>query len=181
MPVAPLRWLALALLALGMAAGVAPAGAHTALVATDPATDSALPAGPARVTAVFNEELQPAFGAMAVVGPDGNIWSDGDAEVLGATAAVALRPLGPAGRYTVNYRVTSADGHVVTGSWSFTVAVAGAGQPGPAVEPPMGQPGAPAAGPGRMPLWPFGVGAVVLAAGWLLARRVNRSRRGRGG
>ena len=32
---------------------------------------------------------------------------------------MAVRPLGPAGTYTVNYRLTSADGHVVNGSWSF--------------------------------------------------------------
>ena len=43
---------------------------------------------------------------MTVVGPDGNIWSNGDTRVQGAIASVAVRPLGPAGTYTVNYRVT---------------------------------------------------------------------------
>lgn len=140
--------------------------AHTALTASDPAADSTVATGPARITATFNEPLQPTFAAMTVVGPDGHLWSSGDAEVRDATVGVAVRPLGPAGRYTVNYRVTSADGHVVAGSWSFTVTAAGTGKPGPAVD---------AASPGdRIPLWPFAVGAVVLVAGaaaWAMRRR----------
>ena len=121
---------------------------------------------PARVSATFNEDLQPTFAAMTVVGPDGNLWSSGDPAVRGAVVGVAVRPLGPAGRYTVNYRVTSADGHVVTGSWSFAVTVPGTGIPGP-------QPAA-AALSDRIPLWPFIVGVVVLvaaAAAWGLRRR----------
>lgn len=166
-----LRALAAILLAAVLATpGVAPASAHTALVSSDPPADTTLTAAPTRVTATFNEELQTAFAAMTVVGPDGNLWSAGEPEVHGAVADVAVRPLGPSGTYTVNYRVTSADGHVVSGSWSFTVTVNGAGTPGP-----------PAAGTGsgtgsgdRIPLWPFGVGAVVLvaaAAAWSLRRR----------
>jgi methionine-rich copper-binding protein CopC len=152
---------------LGLFLGAAPppAAAHTALTATDPAADSSVTSGPTRVTATFNEELQPTFASMTVVGPDGNLWSSGDAEVRGATAGVAVRPLGPAGRYTANYRVTSADGHVVSGSWSFTVTVAGTGQPGPAVQNPRsGQ---------RIPLWPLAAGAAVLVAAaiaWRLRR-----------
>ena len=119
-----LRALAAILLAAVLATpGVAPASAHTALVSSDPPADTTLTAAPTRVTATFNEELQTAFAAMTVVGPDGNLWSAGEPEVHGAVADVAVRPLGPSGTYTVNYRVTSADGHVVSGSWSFTVTV----------------------------------------------------------
>lgn len=144
----------------------APAAAHTVLTATDPAADTTLQTGPTRVTATFNEDLQPTFAAMTVVGPDGNLWSQGETEVRGATASVGLRPLGPSGRYTVNYRVTSSDGHVVSGSWSFSVTQASTGTPGPSPE-------SPAAG-SRIPLWPFIVGATVLIAGavaWGLRRR----------
>lgn len=163
-----LRLFAAALLIAGVYAGLPTASAHTALTATDPAADSSLSAGPARVTATFNEELQPTFAAMTVVGPDGNLWSAGEAEVRGATVSVAVRPLGPAGQYTANYRVTSADGHVVSGSWSFTVTVAGSGQPGPAVQPPE-----PAE---QIPLWPLAIGATALIAGALLwALRHRRS------
>ena len=104
--------------------------------------------GPQKVSATFNEQLQPQFAAMTVVGPDGNLWSTGDPQVSGAVVSVGVRPLGPAGTYTVNYRVTSADGHVVSGSWSFRLTVAGTGTPGPP---------AAATSPSNdgIPVWPF--------------------------
>src|SRR6202011_5537210 len=107
------------------------ASAHAVLIATDPAKGAKLTTGPAQVSATFNEPLQTAFAAMTVVGPDTNLWSTGDPRVDGAVISVALRPLGPAGSYTVNYRVTSADGHVVTGSWAFELTAPGSGTPGP--------------------------------------------------
>ncbi|EFG77253.1 copper resistance protein CopC [Mycobacterium parascrofulaceum ATCC BAA-614] len=142
------------------------AAAHAARVASDPADNAVLATGPRRVSATFNEQLQTTFAAMTVVGPDGNVWSTGDPTVRGAVVAVDLRPLGPAGTYTVNYRVTSADGHVVSGSWSFRLTVPGTGTPGP----PAG--GAPAGG--DVPVWPFVVVAVVIVAGgavWAVRRR----------
>lgn len=142
------------------------AAAHAARVATDPADNAVLATGPQRVSATFNEQLQTTFAAMTVVGPDGNVWSTGAPTVRGAVVAVDLRPLGPAGTYTVNYRVTSADGHVVSGSWSFRLTVPGTGTPGP----PAG--GAPAGG--DVTVWPFVAVAVVIVAGgavWAVRRR----------
>lgn len=140
------------------------ASAHAIRISTEPAADAALTAGPRRVSATFNEQLQTTFAAMTVVGPDGNLWSAGEPAVQGAVVGIALRALGPAGTYTVNYRVTSADGHVVSGSWSFRLTVPGTGAPGP-----------PAAGPddgGGLPVWPFVAVAVALVAGgaWWAAR-----------
>ena len=140
------------------------ASAHATRISTDPAADAVLAAGPQRVSATFNEQLQTRFAAMTVVGPDGNVWSAGEPAVQGAAVGIALRALGPAGTYTVNYRVTSADGHVVSGSWSFRLTVPGTGTPGP-----------PAAGPdggGALPIWPFVAIAVALVAGgaWWAAR-----------
>ena len=162
---APIRVLIGMLMLAGLVLMAPLASAHTVLTGTDPAADTTIDAGPARVTATFNEDLQPTFAAMTVVGPDGNLWSQGETSVQGATASVGLRPLGPSGRYTVNYRVTSDDGHVVSGSWSFAVRVAGTGAPGPAAAAPTDH---------RIPLWPFIVGAVALiagAVGWGLHRR----------
>ena len=146
--------------------GAAPASAHTVLTATDPAADATLSAGPTRVSATFNEDLQTTFAAMTVVGPDGNLWSSGETEVRGPVASVGVRPLGPSGRYTVNYRVTSDDGHVVSGSWAFTVTVPSTGAPGPSVSG--------TAESQRISLWPFIIGAGLLAAGlsvWMVRRR----------
>ena len=146
--------------------GAAPASAHTVLTATDPAADATLSAGPNRVSATFNEDLQTTFAAMTVVGPDGNLWSTGETDVRGPVASVGVRPLGPSGRYTVNYRVTSDDGHVVSGSWAFTVTVPSTGVPGPSVSG--------TAESQRISLWPFIIGAGLLAAGlsvWMVRRR----------
>lgn len=164
---APLRLLTAALLVITMAIAEVPAAsAHAVRTASDPADGATLNAGPARVSATFNEQLQTAFAAITVVGPDGNLWSSGDPEVQDAVVSVGLRPLGPAGVYTVNHRVTSVDGHVVSGSWSFTLSVAGPGTPGPSVS-------AGAADTG-LPVWPFLLGAGLLVAGdaaWALRRR----------
>jgi methionine-rich copper-binding protein CopC len=166
--VAVVAWVGALLAAMVSSATVTaqPASAHAARVSTDPADNAVLATGPDRVTATFNERLQTTFAAMTVVGPDGNVWSTGEPTVQGAVVGIGLRPLGPAGSYTVNYRVTSADGHVVSGSWSFRLTVPGTGTPGP-----------PAAGPdagGGIPVWPFVVVAVALVAAgclWALRRR----------
>ncbi len=126
---APLLVAALLLAAVAftttLAAGAA--SAHAARVSTDPADNASVTTGPVRVSATFNEDLQTTFAAMTVVGPDGKLWAIGDPQVHGTVVSVGLRPLGPVGNYTVNYRVTSADGHVVAGSWSFRLTVPGIG------------------------------------------------------
>ena len=163
---AVIAWLGLLVAAMMLAATCTAqvAFAHATRVSTEPAGDAVLTTGPDRVSATFNERLQTTFAAMTVVGPDGNVWSTGEPTVEGAVVGIGLRPLGPAGIYTVNYRVTSADGHVVSGSWSFRLTVPGTGTPGPA-----------AAGTdtgGDVPVWPFVVAAVALvAAGGLWAVR----------
>ncbi|MCW2734599.1 MAG: copper resistance protein CopC [Mycobacterium sp.] len=158
--------LACAVFATLALAGAGTASAHAIRMAADPAPDSSVAVGPPRASATFNEQLQPDFAAMTVVGPDGNLWSTGDAQIKGAVASVALRPLGPTGRYTVNYRVTSADGHVVNGAWSFDLTVAGTGTPGPKVAQSADE-------PDGVPVWPFvAVAAVIVGAGaWLAVRR----------
>jgi methionine-rich copper-binding protein CopC len=142
-----------------------PAGAHAARVAVDPAEHAVLNTGPPRVSATFNEDLQTTFAAMTVVGPDGHLWSADQPQVNGTVVSVGVRPLGPVGDYTVNYRVTSADGHVVSGSWSFRLTAAGPGTPGPSAQPRDDS-------PDDLPIWPFVLGALVLVGGgvWWAAR-----------
>jgi copper resistance protein C len=155
-----------ALVAVMTLAGAPVASAHAARIAADPAENAALATGPQRVSATFNEQLQPEFAAMTVVGPDGNLWSSGSPEVQGAVMAVGVRPLGPAGTYTVNYRVTSADGHPVSGSWSFRLTVAENGTPGPSAARPAEPSG------GGIPVWPvLVVGALIVGGGILWAAR----------
>jgi methionine-rich copper-binding protein CopC len=156
-------------LAVGTLAGAGAAAAHATRTATDPAENAELTQAPPRVSATFSEAMQSQFAAMTVVGPDGNLWSTGDPKVDGAVVSVGVRPLGPAGTYTVNYRATSADGHVVSGSWSFRLTVASTGTPGPSAAAPGETPSDEA-----VPVWPFYVGAVLIvgaAAVWAVRRR----------
>jgi methionine-rich copper-binding protein CopC len=159
--------LAMSLIVMAVA-GAGAASAHATRVATDPVENTELSQAPQKVSATFNETLQPQFAAMTVVGPEGNLWSAGDPQVTGAVVSVGVRPLGPSGTYTVNYRVTSADGHVVSGSWSFRLTVASTGTPGPSASAtkPSGD---------GIPVWPFFVAAgVIVAAGAFWAVRRQR-------
>lgn len=164
--VVPCAGLLLAAMVLTATLTAQTAFAHAWRVSTDPADNAALTTGPARVSATFNERLQSTFAAMTVVGPDGNVWSTGEPTVQDAIVGIGVRPLGPAGIYRVNYRVTSADGHVVSGSWSFRLTLPGTGRPGP---------GAGADAKSRdIPVWPFVVVATALVAAgavWVVRRR----------
>ncbi|MEN3321738.1 MAG: copper resistance protein [Mycobacterium sp.] len=148
-------------------AGAGVASAHATRIATDPVENAELTQAPTKVSATFNEAMQTAFAAMTVVGPDGNLWSTGDPQVDGAIISVGVRPLGPSGTYTVNYRATSADGHVVSGSWSFRLTVTGTGTPGPSAS-------ATSPSSDGIPVWPFFVAAgliVALGAVWAVRRQ----------
>jgi copper resistance protein C len=169
------RLVAMAILAVALAAtalaGAGAAWAHATRIASDPIENAELTQTPAKVSATFNEALQPEFAAMTVVGPDGNLWSTGAPEVSGAVISVGVRPLGPAGTYTANYRVTSADGHAISGSWSFSLTAAGTGTPGPSATTPTETSGTSS---DETPVWPFMVVAVVIvgaAAVWAVRRQ----------
>jgi methionine-rich copper-binding protein CopC len=148
-----------------------PASAHSTLVSSDPANGSSVGTGPGSVTLTFNEALQDAYDALTVVGPDNRYWQvDEKARVEGPRITVGLRPLGPAGEYRVNYRVTSADGHPVSGQVRFTLTVAGTGTPGAVAT------AASTSDDGHVTWWPYAVGVVVVIAlggGALVLRRRN--------
>lgn len=108
-----------------------PAAAHSAPVASNPADGAVVQSGPERANITFNEPLQPNFPTMTVVGPEGNLWSTGEPTVDNDTISVPVGELGPTGVYTIAFRVTSADGHMVDGKRTFTLDTAGNGTPGP--------------------------------------------------
>lgn len=144
-----------------------PAAAHSAVIATDPADGAQLATGPERVTVTFNENLQPDFPSLTVVGPDGNLWSKGDPVVDGPTVSTEVGDLGPVGKYTIAYRVTSADGHPVSGTRTFELTTAGHGTPGPRAD--AGSSSG-TEDSGGVPIWVFIVPAVlVFAAGLAFA------------
>ncbi len=110
----------LAVLLTTMVLGAAPALAHNTLISTDPADGSTVEVAPSRVTLTFDEPAQALGTEMVVLGPDGSTVSTGDAELVDSTVSQALVPDLPAGMYTVQWRVTSADGHPLSGALTFT-------------------------------------------------------------
>ena len=171
--------LAVALLGSALAYAGA-AWAHAARIASDPAENAVLTEPPTRVSATFSEPMQAQFAAMTVIGPDGNEWADGEPGVDAAVISIGVRPGGPAGDYTVNYRATSADGHVVSGSWSYRLSAPASAAEGPpnTPAPPAATHGPPAetgASGGGLPVWLFVAAASgIVAAGAILAVRRTR-------
>ncbi|MGV9663072.1 copper resistance CopC family protein [Nocardia niigatensis] len=139
------------------------ADAHSAPISSSPDNGAQIDSSPASVSITFNESLQPAYPSMTVTGPDGNLWSKGQPTVAGPTISIEVGELGPTGVYTIAYRVTSADGHPVSGKRTFTLTKAGTGTPGPK----SGSTAKSGGSDGGVPLWIFIVGAVVLFGGGL--------------
>ena len=109
-------------LAVGLALiGAAPAVAHSELINSTPEAGQALDYAPIGVKLVFNQDINESFATVSVVGPGNEQWAQGETAVDGPTVTVSVREGAPIGRYTVGYRVTSADGHPITGSYDFSV------------------------------------------------------------
>ncbi|MER8235182.1 copper resistance protein CopC [Streptomyces sp. NPDC094049] len=109
-------------LALGAVALAAPrAAAHTGLENSSPARNTSLGAPPSRVVLTFTDPMNQKYAQVAVTAADGTTAALGAPRVSGREVSLALRPDALAGRYTVGYRVVSADGHPVSGSYTFTV------------------------------------------------------------
>ncbi|MCW2879407.1 MAG: copper resistance protein [Sphaerisporangium sp.] len=130
--------MALAILAGVIALQVAaagPAAAHTRLVSSSPGKGAKMDRLPQVVKLKFSEVVrQPA--ALVVTGPDGTEISTGKAAVVDATLSRHLaNSTGPAaGRYTMSYRVTSGDGHPLSGTVTFTLSNGNVASAAPTVD-----------------------------------------------
>ncbi|MEU8744907.1 copper resistance protein CopC [Streptomyces sp. BPPL-273] len=114
MLVVPAAWAVLALCA-------PQATAHTELDNSSPGANATLAGLPPRVTLTFSDEMTQKYAKVAVTGPDGQSAGTGAPQVQGKSVSLPVDVRAPAGRYTVGYRVVSADGHPVSGSYTFTV------------------------------------------------------------
>jgi methionine-rich copper-binding protein CopC len=162
--------IALAITGVAWLATATPALAHNVLISSDPAKGASLATGPAKVTLTFDQYVQNAnVNQIAVIGPGGGQWAEGQVEVRDSVVSVPLRPLGPAGEYKIGYRILSADGHAVTGEVPFTLTAAGTGTPATAdaARGNAGDTNTPATGgqgSSGVPIWVWIAGAVVLLA-----------------
>ncbi len=113
------QWLGAAC-ALLAALACGEAGAHAVLLESSPAADAVLAQAPEQITLRFTEPVRPTAVRLLRA-------ADGASVELGAPAAsdaelrTALPASLPDGAYVLSYRVISADGHPVVGSFVFAI------------------------------------------------------------
>ncbi len=181
------RLLLIVLCALGSLTGLAApaAQAHSGVRSFEPADGSALTTAPDAVRLTYTENVLEGTAQLRVTGPIGPVASR--VTTSGPVVTGSLPADLPNGAYTVLWRVTSADGHPISGSFRFTLVVPGAtsiapGEPVVASSPAAGAPVDPldpasaTAGLGSGAKLLIGLGAVLAGLGavagvWARGRR----------
>ena len=116
--VKPNRVLALALATIFLTGMV-----HTHLVKSTPGSGETLTASPKEVRLWFNERPEVPFTSVTILTSDSTKVATIKGVATGDSMAVALplpAPLAP-GRYLVNWRTASTDGHAVRGTFEFSI------------------------------------------------------------
>ncbi|MER7457957.1 copper resistance protein CopC [Micromonospora sp. NPDC126480] len=169
-----------------------PAAAHNTLKTATPAKDARLTAPPEQITLEFMQKLNPSFTTITLADAAQQKVPTSEPAVTGTKGTITIDQALTNGAYTVAYRVVSADGHPVQGSYRFTVAdptaTAGPEVSAPATSAPAAEPSTTSAspasaardsgdGPGAMVLVGGGILLVVMvAAGAVVVRRRRSSR-----
>jgi methionine-rich copper-binding protein CopC len=112
----------------GMVLSAGPAAAHNVLTGTSPTDGQSVARTPATVVLTFNEPAVAMGTEVVITGPSGLV-QQGAPRLVDNTVSQDLAPGAPAGRYLISWRVTSRDGHPVSGRFSFTAVAAGGGTP----------------------------------------------------
>ncbi|HWM05888.1 MAG TPA: copper resistance CopC family protein [Actinophytocola sp.] len=175
-----------------------PALAHAELIASTPAENATIAAAPRNVQLTFNEPVALGANPIEIVGPGNVTWQVGKPALAGPVITAPVVATGPAGKYTLVYRVVSGDGDAVSGSVPFTMSTAVAPptpttSAAPTTSAPAGSAeatvsatrsepatdaSAPAADDDGTPLWVWLLGgALLLAAIAVVTLRVRRSSR----
>jgi copper transport protein len=99
-----------------------PAAVHATLISSEPAADSHLAASPARVRLVFSEPIEGNLARVTLVpGSGAPLVLRAAADPRDVHAVIAPVDSLATGQYRVQWRVVSADGHAVDGSYLFAV------------------------------------------------------------
>lgn len=97
--------------------------AHATLTKSEPPRRASLSVPPKHIQLWFNEEIEGSYASISVIDSDENSVTDAVPELVPDDLKSVVLPipeLNP-GRYTVQYRVLSVDGHVVESSFGFMV------------------------------------------------------------
>jgi copper resistance protein C len=157
---------------LTLVVGAHPAAAHNSLVASSPAAGQTVAQVPAAVVLTFDEPAIAMGTQIVITGPSGPAQA-GAPRLVDNTVAQDIQAGAPAGDYTVTWRVTSVDGHPISGTFTFTATDSSAGTPA--------APGSPSDAPPVPPTADFSaatwiaagiaLGGLILGGALLLARR----------
>lgn len=102
--------------------GLSPtAYAHDTLTDSSPAEGETLQEAPTQVRLTFSGEVLEMGAAVVVADSDGGSWEADEPLVEGKEVTVPLEDGMPNGDYEINWRVTSSDGHPISGAIPFTV------------------------------------------------------------
>jgi methionine-rich copper-binding protein CopC len=109
--------------ALWLLASASPAFAHARLVEASPGDGETLSKPPRQVELRFNEPVEAEFAPIEVYDDANERVDRDDGRVDPQDARVVLVDLRElsGGSYTVDWRVTSVDGHVINGAYAFKV------------------------------------------------------------
>ncbi len=99
------------------------AWAHASLVKSTPAKRAVLSHPPTKIQLWFNERIEARYSSLTLTDGNGKQVETGTPEVSSEDPkqlSATIKPL-PPGRYRIQYRVLSVDGHIVKDQYSFTV------------------------------------------------------------
>ena len=144
----------------------APASAHAQLSEATPASGTTIRESPDLVSLRFTEPVEAEFDPIKVFGPGNERVDQQDARVSPDDARVVEVGLELSrGAHTVEWRVTSIDGHVVADEYGFEVAEAG--EPAGGADEPASQPAAQEGG--TTPVAAYGAASLGVLAVAILA------------
>jgi copper transport protein len=189
-----MRLVSLTVLSASAALAILPSAKHATLVSSEPAANSHLASPPTRVRLVYSEPIEGKLAKVTIVpATAAPMVLRAGADPRDVHAVIAPVDALGAGSYKVEWRVVSADGHPVDGTFSFTVGdTTVSAAPAPVTPSPPTQPASPEEpevwGPAAFgaPVIPAvlrgaGLGALMAAAGLLLflaGAKPNAAQRG---
>ncbi len=152
--------------AIAMCALPATALGHVSLVSSTPRAGQDLDAPPTVVTLIFDGELDPFGSEFTVLDPNGNEVGSGevDLDVADRNVLAGSVEISEPGGYTVEWTVLGADGHEITGAFTFAYATEEE-VPSTAAARPVAR---------GNPLLPIGIGLLTLAGVVAVRRRAVR-------
>jgi len=102
---------------------IPPAFAHSELVTSNPGASVNIEKLPEQIELEFNEELMKlgTGNSVSIMSPSGEDIGMGETNTEGTKITRLLNTASETGQFKVKYRVASADGHVLNGSYTFNL------------------------------------------------------------